>query len=264
MISYKVNWVQTFDLIELQCPDWFDQARKQNEKMHNRKGFVEKKGHWSALKNIYMNTQHYKCAYCERRLEGKIEFDIEHFRPKKKYYLLAYRPKNYIVACKVCNTICKGDDFPLICGSRMYGSDNVEAVENVESPVLVNPLRPDVRPEDIISFVGVVPVAVDKNERASGIIRLLKLDSRYPLIRERAEVICRVWSAFTDLEKSSNEYALHRMRALTADSAVHANCARAFVRTIFSDKRKSSRLASLATKFLSRSSQVWVGELGKP
>ena len=33
---------------------------------------------WSEVKGAYMTLQHGKCAYCERLLEGKLAFDVEH------------------------------------------------------------------------------------------------------------------------------------------------------------------------------------------
>ena len=37
---------------------------------------------WSETKQVYIELQHSKCAFCEKPLEGRIEQDVEHFRPK--------------------------------------------------------------------------------------------------------------------------------------------------------------------------------------
>ena len=57
------------------------------------------------LKVIY----NYKCAFCEQRVE---QYHIEHFRPKKIYYWLAYSWDNLLLACHYCNTY-KGIEFEI-------------------------------------------------------------------------------------------------------------------------------------------------------
>ena len=37
---------------------------------------------WSKIKQLYIDLQNSKCCFCEKPLEGKIEQDVEHFRPK--------------------------------------------------------------------------------------------------------------------------------------------------------------------------------------
>jgi len=49
------------------------------------------------LKIIYKN----KCAYCESKLYENI--DIEHYRPKSKYYWLTYEWSNIFPVCRACN-----------------------------------------------------------------------------------------------------------------------------------------------------------------
>ena len=95
---------------------------------------------------MYIELQHSKCQFCEKPLEGRIEQDVEHFRPKCEvrpwdipqdladagiavsqpangrrtsdrielgYRFLAYHPFNYAAACKPCNTVFKGNLFPI-------------------------------------------------------------------------------------------------------------------------------------------------------
>jgi len=46
---------------------------------------------------------HGKCAYCESRIIAIYNGDIEHFRPKGRYYWLAADWENLLFACPFCN-----------------------------------------------------------------------------------------------------------------------------------------------------------------
>lgn len=124
--------------------DWLDRAAERT-KVFKQQGFYEEKSSiWSEAKPVYMKLQgNGKCAYCERQMEetalGKVEQDVEHFRPKGNvkawkpsksltdagipftpvpasglgYYLLPYHPFNYAAACKPCNSTLKKDQFPI-------------------------------------------------------------------------------------------------------------------------------------------------------
>ncbi len=54
-----------------------------------------------------------KCAYCESPTDTVAHGDVEHFRPKSKYWWLAYCYDNYVYACQICNQVHKGDEFPI-------------------------------------------------------------------------------------------------------------------------------------------------------
>src|SRR5262249_1945903 len=136
---------------------------------------------WSDIKPAYIDLQFSKCGFCEKPLEGKIEQDVEHFRPKgavvawpvpkalaaeieaagfpvtqpkagtKGYKSLAYPPLNYVTACKTCNSIRKKNYFP-IAGRRRLGGRDPAALGD-EQPYLMYPLSDiDVDPEDLIEF----------------------------------------------------------------------------------------------------------------
>lgn len=57
------------------------------------------------------------CAYCDRDLPGNDRGDVEHFRPKSRYWWLAYDFGNYYLACNPCNRQYKKDAFPLRPGA---------------------------------------------------------------------------------------------------------------------------------------------------
>jgi hypothetical protein len=67
---------------------WLTDAKSRTAKFRKAKRYKEASSSWSKIKIVYMEMQHAKCAYCERKLEsgavGKIEWDIEHYRPKSK------------------------------------------------------------------------------------------------------------------------------------------------------------------------------------
>lgn len=52
-----------------------------------------------------------KCAYCEADTAVVAHGDVEHFRPKSRYWWLAYCYDNYSFSCQVCNQVYKGDRF---------------------------------------------------------------------------------------------------------------------------------------------------------
>jgi hypothetical protein len=146
-------------------------------------------GLWSEIKEVFMDLQHTKCCYCERRLaskdKGKAEHDIEHYRPKsrvknwftaavkkgfadwptalgqsgafpKGYHLLAFDPLNYSIACKECNSGLKSDYFP--CGSAvpLLEADS-PAAAGAEDPWLIFPFGDgDERAESLIQFDGIL------------------------------------------------------------------------------------------------------------
>lgn len=56
-----------------------------------------------------------RCMYCEDS-EGT---DIEHFRPKSHYPQTAFAWSNYLLACSVCNSNHKRDQFPLEDGEPL-------------------------------------------------------------------------------------------------------------------------------------------------
>lgn len=53
---------------------------------------------------------HYKCAYCEARLDWPIGVHIEHYVAKKPKYELAFEWTNLFPSCSGCNTIKGNQD----------------------------------------------------------------------------------------------------------------------------------------------------------
>jgi hypothetical protein len=68
---------------------------------------------WKAAKPQLKLETGGKCAYCESPTDTVAHGDVEHFRPKSKYWWLAYCYDNYVYACQICNQVHKGEEFPV-------------------------------------------------------------------------------------------------------------------------------------------------------
>ena len=66
---------------------------------------------WKRAKEQLRQETHGKCAYCEAPTDLVAHGDVEHFRPKSKYWWLAYCYDNYLYACQICNETHKSDYF---------------------------------------------------------------------------------------------------------------------------------------------------------
>lgn len=68
---------------------------------------------WTDLRYVLWKGQGKRCCLCEKKLNDIGAIDVEHYRPKTKYWWLAYEPKNYYLACAECNRQYKRSEFPL-------------------------------------------------------------------------------------------------------------------------------------------------------
>lgn len=176
-------------------------------------------GLWGGIKEVFIQRQHSKCCYCERLLEspayGKIEHDVEHYRPKsrvknwftaavkrdfpdwpaalrqsgasaKGYHRLAFDPRNYATSCKTCNSTLKSDYFPVAGTPKLNAAS--PAAARTEKPYLIFPVGDgDERAESLIQFDGILaqPVheaAADpfRHWRARVTIRFFRLNRAAP------------------------------------------------------------------------------------
>ena len=156
MISYRISETDLFARIDAKKPTWRARAvdataacLAAGKYVTTNAAGTSTDGIWSDIKEVFMDLQHDKCCYCERKLAsatfGKVEHDIEHYRPKsrvknwfspavkaemadwpvglgrsgaetKGYFLLPFHPRNYATSCKECNSALKSDYFP--CGKN--------------------------------------------------------------------------------------------------------------------------------------------------
>ena len=86
-----------------------------------------------------------KCAYCETNITAGAYNHIEHYRPKKEYYWLAYSWDNLLLSCPKCN-LYKGSKFEINKKRVKYDGQTLEKLHNktfdfdkFENPKLINP-----------------------------------------------------------------------------------------------------------------------------
>lgn len=65
------------------------------------KGSFDDRYKYKDIKEKLSDIYNDKCAYCETR-ERRLQ--VEHFRPKSKYYWLAYSWDNLLLSCSACNS----------------------------------------------------------------------------------------------------------------------------------------------------------------
>ena len=289
MIRYAVSRADLEKAIQAESKDWLSRARDRTEKFRGLGHYVEDSPMWSEVKAAYMRLQgNSKCAYCERKLEsipvGKVEQDVEHFRPKasvkrwsgagklpgirfaaapatkKGYYLLPYHPLNYAAACKPCNSTLKKDYFP-IAGAHQFDAEDPARLK-AEKPYLPYPISNiDDDPEKLIAFAGISPRPVAqsgyKRNRALVTIAFFRLDDgegRKNLLRERALLIVAL---YPQLDKSVNaasaaerKSARDNVKGFQQPHIAHTNCARSFVRLFKADLAEASAYHDGALKFV--------------
>lgn len=294
MIAYRITLNDLEDLIELHVPGWLKRAALRTTGFRNTGRYQEKSSIWSEVKVVYMRLQgDSKCAYCERKLEsidfGKVEQDVEHFRPKGRvrawkvpkalsdegiaftasptsdygYYLLPYHPFNYSAACKPCNSVLKRDHFPIAGRYDLKGRNPVRMTK--EKPLLICPVGDfDDSPEDLIGFHGVSPQAKalrgHDRSRALVTIEFFKLDDevkRKNLIRERALIILALYPQLTMAVGPAGPdktEAQRLIRGFTAANAPHSNCARSYEELFVRDAAEARTVFQRASELIMSSS----------
>ncbi len=96
---------QNLDLLKHKLAGDFDPSKPKSD--------VWKSGVWDKAKDQLLKESGGKCAYCESPTSVVAYGDVEHFRPKSKYWWLAYCYENYLPACTICNQRFKRDEFAL-------------------------------------------------------------------------------------------------------------------------------------------------------
>lgn len=128
------------------------------------KGYIDEKRYNSRYKTQDIRDElvkiyHNKCAFCEQKVE---QSHIEHFRPKKIYYWLAYSWDNLILSCPECN-IYKRTHFdikgkqakcPSIKNLNDINTISTEKYNLQEKPKFINPEVSDPRPYLIFETDG--------------------------------------------------------------------------------------------------------------
>jgi hypothetical protein len=287
MIRYAVSEADIAREIDQRNATWRDRARALTESFVNAQGYSEHSSIWSEVKPVYMALQNSKCVFCERKFEteeyGKIEFDLEHFRPKssviawpparsrvrfdfatgeaveKGYYWLAYDLLNYAASCKVCNSKLKANYFP-IAGARGVATTSPAELA-IEKPFLCYPISDlDDDPQQLLTFRAIfaIPASSDlgPRRRAEVMIEFFRLNKRQHLLNERARMIMILGQALDELSRGVDlELNREIVNKSTSEAVPHTGCCRAFLALWQSDE-------DLARIYFRKCRQYYAGLIG--
>lgn len=130
-----------------------------------------------------VTDQNYKCAYCECDLTIHYN-DVEHYRPKSRYYWLGHKWENLLYACDLCNRTYKNDAFPLKHEDRKVTEPGSVAQEE---PLLINPSQAD--PTNHIKFRRHEAVALSpEGTKTIEVFHLNDRNERYELVSGREQL----------------------------------------------------------------------------
>lgn len=116
-----------------------------------RRGNIEKhnfdSGIWKKAKAQLLQETADKCAYCETPTAVVTFGDVEHYRPKSKYWWLAYCLDNYLASCAICNQKFKQDKFTFrnsaLPAPRVRKNSADSTLENMSKVIAPDPLDGD-------------------------------------------------------------------------------------------------------------------------
>ena len=285
MIRYEVTKAKLDADITATDASWFADTAAVLASLPDPPKSSDFKPLWSNIKQLYIDLQNSKCCFCEKPLEGKIEQDVEHFRPKAEvkpwpvpaklaaegiavqqptdgssedgYSQLAYQPFNYAMSCKTCNSTLKKNLFP-IEGARDSGSVDPSKMKS-EKALLIYPIGDfDTDPMDLIEFDALSPVPKKASgygrRRAMVTIDIFRLDRRRDLMKQRAYLVRLL---YLELEGQTNAAtaalrAKHQkaIDALTSPEAPFTNCMNCFAELYSADPAHAGDIADECLKFM--------------
>ena len=280
MIRYEATRNEIEALVDAEKASWRGRAADRTQDLITAGKFNESSSIWSEIKPAFMAIQHNKCVFCERVLEseqyGRIEHDLEHFRPKGRvtgwppasgdlsfnfemgaasdtgYFWLAYDLGNYATACKTCNSTLKSDAFP-IAGGRGVANASVEDLLADEKPYLCYPIGDsDEDPEELIDFDGVVARPRRSRglrwRRAKVIIAFFRLN-RESLVIERAQQLTLIGYPLRDIEDGVDvAWNEELVEGAIQVNQPHAACKRAFLRLWDDDRNRAKDILRAAQR----------------
>ncbi|WP_416057531.1 hypothetical protein [Stenotrophomonas maltophilia] len=291
MIQITSTQSSLYAAIKAKNGTWFDRAKKRTSHYRALRSYGGGSEFWGDIKEVYIDLQHEKCAYCEMKLAGKKlaskVHEVEHFRPKSRvskwpvkaakglvqfsppckvgnanasgYYLLSYHPLNYLIACTRCNSTLKSDYFPIRGRRNVRGGDPTKL--STEDALLLYPLGTiDVDPSTLIRFDGVLAVPARKKgknyERALVNIEFFKLNHE-DLTTRRAQIVALLWDALRTIEVPSLPKDLRNAHQLRIDLATDSRsefsaCARDFVELYGRDSALAGQYGALAQNLIGR------------
>ncbi|MEX1368495.1 MAG: HNH endonuclease [Nannocystaceae bacterium] len=107
-------------------------------------------GGYAVVKPELFAMQRRKCCYCEKLEEQAKYRDVEHYRPKSRYWWLAWTWDNLLFSCFECNREHKQEQFPLAPGSTALVAE--QAAPGAEHPLVIDPTDPTIEPTAEIEF----------------------------------------------------------------------------------------------------------------
>ena len=146
----------------------------------------------SDIKTKLNSLYYHKCAYCE---DHTVQTQVDHYRPKKDYYWLAYSWDNLICSCPTCNQF-KSISFG-INGEKATPPKSTDDLSDIniwssqkydrqEKPKLLNPERDDLNNVFLFDLEG--HIKGNSNPRADYTIETCHLD-RKELVDERRKIV---------------------------------------------------------------------------
>lgn len=277
MIRYPAQQADIESAVAAIDPKWMKKASTRTARLVKSGCYNEASSIWSTVKPVYMALQSNKCLFCERQFEsekyGKIEFDLEHFRPKSSvkpwpvpgsaltypyatgdesangYYWLAYSLTNYAASCKACNTSLKSNYFPVAANRAGIGGDVAS-----EQAYLCYPLGDtDDDPEDLVTFVGFIAVAAHgeghRLRRGQILIDFFDLNGRDTLEIQRATMIMILGNALAAIADGTGTLDDDEIVSTCLKPHMpHAACMRAFHRQWQDDPAFARELHARAKK----------------
>lgn len=285
MIRYAVAKAKLDADITAMNATWFADAAAVLAGLPSPPASSDFKPLWSKIKQLYIELQNSKCCFCEKPLEGKIEQDVEHFRPKAEvqpwkvparlaaegiavrqpadgsaevgYSQLAYQPFNYAMSCKTCNSTLKKNLFP-IEGTRDSTSVDPSTMK-AEQALLIYPIGTfDADPETLIGFDALSPIPRKASgygrRRAVVTIDVFRLDRRQDVTKQRAFLVRLLFLELEGRENASSasKRAEHQkaIDALTSPEAPFTNCMRCFSELYATDPARAADVAKECLNYL--------------
>ena len=144
------------------------------------------------IKDKLNKLYHHKCAYCEDHAE---QTHVDHYRPKKEYYWLAYSWDNLICSCPTCNQFKKNNfaikgkkaNPPKTTGDlndiNIWSS---QKYDRQEKPMLLNPERDVLKNVFLFDMEG--HIKGNNNSRADYTIEICHLNRKI-LVDARRKIV---------------------------------------------------------------------------
>lgn len=158
-----------------------------------------------------------KCAYCDSTIVHISAGDVEHFRPKSKYWWMAAKWDNLLFACEKCNRTGKIDKFPLLDEDFKYNYNEPEKFDEEEKNyrLLINPCIEN--PENYFEYhekEGVIKVnpsiaGDEKKKKMADISIEVYALQRPELVQERQKLLILLFAQMEMTEKAIEQLKKH-------------------------------------------------------